>query len=206
MSFVTRLLPRVVLSVFFTAALICHAPTPAQAQSKSARAPIQYYRMTPQGIIDTLIQTPGRKVLYIYAASSPASQQSFPEMLELADMLHREKIATFIGVSLDANVKELDRLLNIYARIPFLPIVAVRNNPREFIQAFEAIGVRYSNSMPFVVAMDESNNVLLHGPLSAIEIREVIIPREKIRKKRTSVYDNEIIEDTEESVPAGQAQ
>lgn len=206
MSFVTGLLPRVVLSVFFTAALICHAPAPAQAQSKSARAPIQYYRMAPQSIIDTLIQTPGRKVLYIYAASSPASQQSFPEMLELADMLHSEKIATFIGVSLDANVKELDRMLNIYARIPFLPIVAVQNNPRELFFAFQAIGVRYGNSTPFVVVMDENNDVLLHGPLSAMEIREVVIPREKIHKKRTSVYDNEIMEDAEEGAPAEQAQ
>lgn len=182
-----RTIEKILLSALMAAALFIAAGSSALAQSQ-----IRYYRLAPKGIAETLTSIPGRKVLYIYAASSPVSRQNFSEMLALADHLHKEKIATFVAVSLDTNMKDLDRLLNIYAQIPFLPIVAVQTKSGELRLELSAIGIRYDNSLPFVAVIDEYNRVLLHGIQTPEDILEAAIPPEKqVPKKRTSVYDEE---------------
>lgn len=202
MNFATGILSKIILPAFYTAALILNISSPVLAQTATPRQQIQYYRLAPQGIADTLTKTQGKKVLYLYAATSPNSRQTFSDMLSLTDRLHREKFATVLAVSLDTNVKDLDRLLNIYARIPFLPVIAVQTHNVELRRTLSTIGIRFDNTLPFVAVLDESNHVLDQGLLSAEEILNVVLPPEKIVKKRTSVYD-EMEEEEEAPEPEG---
>lgn len=180
------------VALFFMALSLSCGASFAQPQ----KAPLQYYMLSPQSIIDTVLQKEGAKVLYLYAASIPLSRQGFPEMLGLATTLGEQQNATFVAVSLDSDTQALDRFLNSYTHIPFLPIVAVAKKRNEMREAFATARINYKGTLPFIVVIDSNNQILLEGDHSAEEVLATFVPKKKVVKR--SIYDEDYQSETPE--------
>ena len=173
------------------------AQEPAQQettqQAVTATKSIQYYRLTPNQIVATLQQNKGKKVLYIYSASSPQTKHGFADMLALAQRLETSQEAHFVAVSVDTNMKELDRFLNIYSHIPYLPIVVVptvrQNDLREELAT---LGIKFPNEIPFVAVLDANNIVQRQGTsLNSAEILAALNPEKPPAVVQRSIYTEE---------------
>ncbi len=128
------------------------------------------YHMPPYEIGKYIKNSKGQKrIIMIYASWCPTCIQKMPKIMDI----ERVKSGSVVAISIDENYINFSRYIKRFKYIPFKVIL---NNGSEYklAQSLSPYGIKAWDGIPYIILMDENNQVKGQGNYSVDRVAEFL--------------------------------